>query len=206
MKSLSVGIPFDSGLDVHVGDTITGSFTFTPDPGDGGNFFGSIQTEATATFLVDGKTIATTSVGAGIRFGASDNQPLIDGPAGLQDRIRFGGVVDQLPTDPGIGVTQAGWTIDLAGPSRFVIGVPVPDTGLPLDTASQPDEVQRWNLLAGTPEAVFGSQMTLAVKGAPGSTIINARLRGFTRGSKPANWTIVWTISVILLLLKRRQY
>lgn len=192
--------PFNTGIEVGVGDTLSGTVSFLPDAGDGGDFLDVIQTAAVAQFVVDDK-VFTTTAGDGIRFRVGNNQPISDGPAGLFDSIQFGAGFSQLPDEPSVGITQAGWGINLSGPARLIIGVPVPDTGLPLPSAMIPSDVASWNLLASTPQSPFGSQMSISLSdGIGGSVSIGARIKEFSQVPEPSTWLIVFTFSAILLL------
>jgi len=206
VRSLSTGIPFDTGIDVAVGDTIAGSFTFTPDPGDGSDSLDATQSDDAATFVVDGKTFATTTVGEGIRFMVFNNATVLDGPVTTLDTIRFGGVFDQLPAGTTMGIARGGWTIDIGAFPALEVNSDgfLVDADFPLPSAMLPSDIAAWNFMASRPGDIFGPQLSISLRSNDGGAVgINARLGEFILVPEPSAIGLVFPIAGYLLNLLR---
>lgn len=197
------GNPFETGLNVAVGDLVQGTLIFEPDSGNGGDFLGVTQPNASASFEVGGKHFGMTPADEGINFQIFNDAVVLDGVGGILDTVRFGGAFSSLPEE----ITSGGWTIDLAVLSTALGSDPSIFFGA-FETAEIPAEVDAWNLLASTPQSVFGQQLYFSFgNSGDGAVGIGARIECFTLIPEPAGRELLIVGVVVALCCWRlRQH
>jgi hypothetical protein len=134
VRHISPGIPFDSGLNVQVGDTVSGMLQFHP-KATGGSFLEVVE-PFLAQIFVDGKTLTTPTSIADLTLRSRDNVGIVDYPPALViDTIVVGSTLGPANPEalPNVAPDQSSFRINLWGDPSI------------LETPSLPADATVWN-------------------------------------------------------------
>lgn len=178
------GIPFDLGLDYHVGDVVSGKFTFHPLAGDGGMYLEAPQLHE-LSLNINGNVFWTPQFGIlSVNNGLMFEPP----PAIVVDRLHVGSgkLAAAFPAAfPNLDPTQSGLKMELWGTLDV------------LPSASIPANVADWNAL------ILQRRLTVFFANGTGDLVgFFATVGPFTTIPEPGIPGLV-LILVLLFLLKR---
>ncbi len=172
------GVPFESGLSFAQGDTVSGKFTFDPNPG-GGSTITTIQPHS-FSLLIGNVELSCPSY----QITANDNAFVVDSgfePFIDQLELRGAGLFPAEDTGISIDPLQSNFNLDLWAAAASFLGEPPV-----LAPANIPGQVEIWN--------AFNSWRTFQVifrDGFGGTTGFSATVSPFTAVPEPSAMFLV---------------
>ncbi len=179
-------IPFVSGIDVAVGDSISGMFSFEPEEANGNQSLEIVQPYV-ASIHVDGKNLVTPSSMQDLTLRSFNNRNIADFPPGLLDTIEVGGSLgpEDATVLPDVTPSSSSFRLSLFGDHSI------------LDAASFPREPSVWNSF------LFGRSILVGIRGESGKSLgINAVVREFAL--VPESETVSLAIAALVFSLSCR--